>query len=256
MSKIICGVQLYTLRKYLNKVDNISAVLRRVKEMGAQTVQVSGMCPIDAKLLDKYTRDNQLSICCTHSPFNRIKNDIDRLAEEHLIYGCDIIGLGMMPKSYREDNFKRIDEFIDILNEASYKLKQYNINIAYHNHAFEFHKVKEEKVYDLLIDKTDNAVQFILDTYWVRFAGESIIDYVSRLNNRLPVLHLKDYKKVLFLPLMSELGRGEIDFVEILKTAENNGVRYAVIEQDFSFNPYKSVGISMNYLKDNYIGIE
>lgn len=253
MSKIICGVQLYTLRRYLKKPENVAEVFRKVKELGADTVQVSGMCKVEPKLLDYMAKENGLTICCTHSPFNRIINDLDKLAEEHLAFGAGVIGLGMMPYAYREGGYKRLNEFIEILNVAADKLKQYNLKIAYHNHAFEWNKVDDSNVYDIMIDKTDKSVEFILDTYWVRFAGQTVTDYIEKLKDRITVIHLKDYKKKLLIPMMCEVGGGELDFNKILKTAEECNTKYAVIELDFSINPYKSLAKSMNYLKDNYI---
>lgn len=252
MQRLKCGVQLYTLRKYTKQVDNIPEVFRRVKALGAETVQVSAMCPIDAEILNSIARDNALNICCTHSPFNRIKDDLYKLAEEHLIYGCKIIGLGSVPSVYKENNYQRFNEFLDVMNHSAETLKQYGMKLAYHNHNFEFKKLNDKRIYDILIENTED-VNFILDTYWLRVAGVSIIDYIKKLSNRLPVLHLKDYKKKFFLPLMCELGRGELNFIDILKAAENSNSEYAVIEQDISINPYKSLEISMDYLKKNYM---
>lgn len=256
MSKIEIGVQLYTLRRYMKKPYNVPAVLKRVKEMGLETVQVSGMCTISAKVLNLITEDIGINICCTHSPFDRIQNDLDNLAKEHLTYGAKVIGVGMMPKKYRKNNFKRLTEFIDIINDASQKLKKYDMKIAYHNHAFEFKTKNNKCVYDILIDDTHKEIEFILDTYWLRVVNVSIIYYLEKLAGRVSILHLKDYKKWMGLPLMCEIGSGELPFKDILAVAENNGVRYALIEQDFSLNPYNSLEKSVKYLENNYLSKE
>ena len=49
--------------------------------------------------------------------------------------------------------------------------------------------------------------------------------------------------------LFRSVGKGTLDFKSILETAEKCGVQNAVVELDFSPNPYKSVEFSMNTLK-------
>jgi sugar phosphate isomerase/epimerase len=248
MKDIICGVQLYTLRKYGKTPEAVGEVFRKVSETGAKTVQVSGLCSVPAETLKRYSEETGMSICCTHSPFKRIREDLPRLAEEHLTMGSKIIGIGMMPGEFRSDGYKRLPEFIDFLNETSLKLQEYSLTLAYHNHNFEFHRFGEEVIYDKMIKETRPEVGFIMDTYWVKFAGASIEEYLGKLKGRLPVIHLKDYKKCV-LPLMKPLGKGILPFPEILDKAIEGGTKYAVFELDFSRNPYKAVEISMEYLK-------
>lgn len=122
MRKIKIGTQLFSLKKYLQKEENVPIVFEKLKNMGAEVVQVSQMCEIDSKKLGQISRDFDLPICITHSKVDRIKNDLDRLAEEHLDFGCKNIGIGMMPKEYRESKDGLL-AFIDLLNETAEKLK-------------------------------------------------------------------------------------------------------------------------------------
>jgi sugar phosphate isomerase/epimerase len=96
-----------------------------------------------------------------------------------------------------------------------------------------------------MIEHTDPRVEFIPDTYWIRFAGKDIEEYLEKLKGRVNTLHLKDYKNKIF----RAVGKGTLDFKSILETAEKCGVQNAVVELDFSPNPYKSVEFSMNTLK-------
>jgi len=251
MGKIKIGAQLFSLRKYLKQEENVPLVFKKVKEMGAEVVQVSGMCKIDSKKLGKISKDFELPICITHSPIDRIKNDLDRLANEHLDFGCKNIGIGMMSSEYRgsEDGLMK---FIELLNDTAKKLEAYGMTIAYHNHHFEFKKYGEKTIYDIMIDETDKAVQFIPDTFWIKVGGYSPQEYIKKLSGRINTLHLKDYKKTLGLPVFRAVGKGIFDFVDILKVAEDTGVENAVVELDLSPNPYKSMEFSLNHLKKIY----
>ena len=53
MSKMKIGIQLYSLRKFLKTPSEVADTFKKVKAMNAEVVQVSGMCKIDARELQK-----------------------------------------------------------------------------------------------------------------------------------------------------------------------------------------------------------
>lgn len=251
MGKIKLGVQLFSLRDYLKKPEDVPRVFERVKAMGAEVVQISHMCDIDSKELGKISIDNDLPICITHASVERMKNDLPKLAEEHLNFNCKNMGIGMMPKQYRQNN-DGIKEFIDLLNNLSNDLKDFGMTIAYHNHNFEFQKFDDRTIYDLMIEETEKEVQFIPDTFWIKVGGYNPNDYIKKLSGRINTLHLKDYMKILGVPVFRAIGYGNMDFKEIMESAELAMVENAVIELDLSPNPFKSIEKSLKYMKTIY----
>lgn len=244
------GVQLFSLRKYLTDENSYKQIFAKVKEMGAEVVQISatGASIIDSNVLGSISKDYDLPICITHAPFSRITNDLDKLCAEHLDFNCNNIGIGMMPKEFRTGKIGDIKRFVDILNETAEKLKVYDMSISYHNHWFEFDKIGEDIVYDYMIENTQNNVWFIPDTYWIKLKGGDILGYLNKLNGRINTLHLKDYKKTLGIPLFRAVGKGILDFEGIINAANKNGIPNAVVELDLSPNPLKSIKFSLEYL--------
>ncbi|NLT19240.1 MAG: Xylose isomerase-like TIM barrel [Firmicutes bacterium ADurb.Bin080] len=251
MGKIKVGVQLFSLRDYLKKPEDVPGVFQKVKSMGAEVVQISHMCDIDSVELGKISKDNELPICITHSSVERIKNDLPRLAEEHLNFNCKNMGIGMMPGEYRGSN-DGIKKFIELLNIVSENLKPYGMTIAYHNHNFEFKKLGEKTIYDVMIEETQKEVQFIPDTFWIKVGGYDPNDYIKKLSGRINTLHLKDYSKIFGVPVFRAIGLGTLDFKDIMGEAEAANVENAVIELDLSPNPYKSIRKSLTYMKSIY----
>lgn len=240
------GVQLFSLRKYLKDEQGYEDAFRNCKEMGAQVVQLSGGKPVDPHfikgLVDKY----DLPVCITHDKFERLTGDLDALIEEHKIYGCDNLGIGMMPKQFRTGKIEDIQRFVDVLNGFAEKLAEHGMTISYHNHWFEFDQIDGVKIYDYMIEHTDKRVLFIPDTYWIRFTGNSVEEYLEKLSGRVNTLHLKDYKHKVF----RAVGKGNMNFKSILAAAEKCGVQNAVCELDISLNPYKSMRFGMNTIKE------
>ena len=95
------GVQLFSLRKYLKDERGYENVFDRVKKAGAEVVQLSGGKPVPAEFLKGLTEKYSLPICLTHDSFARLENDLDGLVEEHRVYGCNAMGIGMMPQKFR-----------------------------------------------------------------------------------------------------------------------------------------------------------
>lgn len=246
------GVQLFTLRKYLRKPENVRPVFERVKAMGAEVVQVSGMCEIDPRELKKISDDTGLPVCITHVPYKKLRDSLEKVAEDHAVFGCSAVGIGMMPGEFLK-NADGIKRFCAFLNDSLSVLKKYGMSMNYHNHSFEFRDMEGGgTVYDYLIENTDPGVCFIPDTFWMEHAGHDSAAYIERLSGRINTLHLKDLRHTLGLDIMKPIGEGTLDFAKILETAERSGCGNAVVELDFSRDPYGALQRSLDYIKTVY----
>lgn len=98
------GAQLFTLRNYIQNEKDLRFTLKKVAEMGYQTVQISGIGPIKPEIVREACDEQGLQIVLTHSNPERILHDTDALIREHDIMGCDYIGLGIMPENIVQQN--------------------------------------------------------------------------------------------------------------------------------------------------------
>ena len=227
------GAQLFSLRNFIKTPEDIRTTFEKIKAMGFENVQFSGGGPIDALELKAISEETGLPIVCTHSSFDRILGDTDALIEEHKIFGCPVIGLGSMPKEYRNGE-KDMMSFFEDLKAPVQKILDSGLHFAYHNHAFEFElKTPDgEMLYDYML-RTLPHWQFIMDTYWVEFAGHSAIEYIEKIGAaRLPNIHYKDMAKSEEREICA-CGIGVLDFAAITEACiKNGGVVNVLIEQD------------------------
>ena len=232
------GAQFYSIRDNTQTPEDLYRAFKEIKNIGYEIVQMSAICDIDPTLLKSYSDEFALPITCTHSPYDRIINDTDALINEHKTYGCPTIGLGYMPNEYHGDG---IYKFIDALREPLRKIKAAGLDFAYHNHAFEFESVDGKLIYDILIDELPD-LNFIIDTYWVKYAGYDFIEYIKKIGaNRIKNVHLKDMKtepKGDICPC----GEGVIDFAPLIKLCDEMGIENALIEQDNAPDSGNSIG--------------
>ena len=244
------GAQFYSIRDNTTTPEDLKKAFESIKNIGYEIVQMSAICPIDPELLRSYSDEYSLPITCTHSPYDRIINDTENLIKEHITYGCPTIGLGYMPNEFHEGN--GVYNFIESLREPISKIKAAGLDFAYHNHAFEFELVDGKPMFDILIDELPD-LNFILDTYWVKYAGYDYLDYIKKLGSkRLKNVHFKDMKiepKGDICPC----GEGVIDFAPVIKLCDELGIVYALVVQDNAPDAGDSIGqmkISYDNLKN------
>ncbi|MEM6349110.1 MAG: sugar phosphate isomerase/epimerase, partial [Bacteroidota bacterium] len=175
--------------------------------------------------------------------------------EEVVKAGQAFAVIGWVPEEHREkyDDYKRA---VDLANEAGELAKKANVQLAYHNHNFEFKPFEKGTPYDLLLSKTEpDLLHFELDVFWCDLAGLDPVPLMEKIGDRLALLHLKDKNKGVKdryegseVSDFKEVGNGVLDFPAILKTAQALGVSHCLVEQDESPDPLASLGMSMEYL--------
>ncbi|MBQ8372462.1 MAG: sugar phosphate isomerase/epimerase [Clostridia bacterium] len=224
------GAQFYSIRDRSATPEDLRLSFERMHEIGYEVAQMSGICQIEPERLKSFSEEFSLPIVCTHSPFDRIVNDTDKLISEHIIYGCPVIGIGAMPQQY-QGSAEGVRAFLDVVKEPMKRIKDAGLNFAYHNHAFEFVLDGDRPLFDIMIEDAPD-LNFILDTYWVKYGGYDALDYIKRIGAaRMTNVHLKDMKtepKGEICPC----GVGIIDFKPIITLCDSLGIPNALVEQD------------------------
>lgn len=249
---MIIAAQLYTLRDFLKTEEDIAASLQKVKDIGYNAVQVSGLGPIGNEALKAITDRIGLHICATHIPFANIADKLDEVIAQHKLWNCKYVGIGGLPNEYRT-SAEGYSTFAKIASEAARKLKAAGLQFIYHNHAFEFAKYDGKAGMEILFDESDSdAFGFELDVHWVHAGGADAVDWIRKVNGRMQVVHLKDF---VVSPAserkFAEIGEGNMNFRAILQACEETGVEFGAVEQDncYGRDPFESLAISARNLK-------
>ena len=245
------GAQLYSLRTFTQNPDDLRQTILKCKAMGYQNVQFSGVAAMTPEVWAEISRETGMEIVCTHTAFDRIVNDTDRLIEEHKIFGCSVIGLGGMPGEYR-GSLAALENFFAVMEEPVKKIEAAGMHFAYHNHAFEFEPFSDAEgcIYDTMIERCPTW-HLILDTGWIQYAGRSAVEYIERIGGeRLQNIHFKEFKCA-DTGTICPCGEGFSDFAAIIAACEKVGVTHALVEQDNAVSkddPFGEMERSANYL--------
>jgi sugar phosphate isomerase/epimerase len=225
------ATQLYTLRDFLTTPEDIDETFRKVREIGYEAVQVSGIKNMDATVvktaLDKY----ELFACGSHMSLDDLKNNTQKCIDDLAIMECEDVSVPFVGEEYRNaDGYKRL---AGEMNEIATKLKEANVQLTYHNHAFEFEKYDGVTGLEIIYDESDPELVFAeIDTYWVQAGGGDPADTLRWLAGRIPLLHLKDMAIVNNEAKFMAIGEGNMNFDAIIKAAKEGGTQWYIIEQD------------------------
>ena len=247
------AIQFYTLRDFTNSVEDFAETCRKVAAIGYQAVQISGVdySVVPTEKIKEICAENGLTICATHEPSDLVLDNPEQVVKNLSALGTKATAYPF-PKDIDFGSEESVANLIQKLNASGKVLSDAGMVLTYHNHHHEFRKLDGRIILERIYAETDpEHLQGEIDTYWVQFGGGDPAGWCRCLKNRLPLLHLKDYRindetKVEF----SEIGQGNLNIPGIISAAEESGCEWFIVEQDSCpGDPFESIKISFDYLK-------
>lgn len=255
------GLQLYTLRDLLK--EKPEKVLAEVSGIGYRYVEgyttEKGMFfGLEAKefkaLLDQYN----LSMPSIHIGFLgkygestwALNGDTKAVAEAAKAVGIETLICPSIPGKWQKSD-EGWGTVIKHLSEAQKTFATSGLNIAYHNHAFEFESWEPSGAATGFAYLTKLAqkkvISLELDLYWAVRAGKNPLELLAQLPEAFTHLHVKDLGKD---QATVPVGTGTIPFAEILPKFISMSNPYLFVEQDQCQEPpLESVALSFKNLQ-------
>lgn len=254
------AAQLYTVRDHLRTPAEITAALKRIRKIGYGAVELAGLEPaIAAEELARMLDGEGLVCCATHEPSQVIFASPERLAERlRRLGGCRYAVCPSPGSGVDLGDAAQVRELARRLDRAGAVLREAGGVLAYHNHAFEWVRPAESEklAMEMIFDgSAPENLKAELDTYWVQYGGGDPVDWCCRLDGRLRLMHLKDYAFTTEdRPVMAEIGRGTLNFREIIRAAEASGCEWFIVEQDVCpGDPFESLERSWEFIIRNLV---
>lgn len=241
--KIVPGLQLYTLRDLM--ATSVADTLKLVSGVGYTQVEFAGYFDHSARQIKSIIDGEGLSAPSCHLPLEVLQQNLDGAIEQALTVGHRYLVLPYLEEAQRQtlDQYKALAVF---LNQAGERIKAAGMQLAYHNHEFEFIKLSGGIPYDVLLNETDsNLVQMELDLYWVIKAKLNPLDYIARHPGRFALWHVKDMDQA---GNFADVGKGIIDFPSIFAKAGQAGLKHAYVERDHTDNKIETIRQGFNGL--------
>ncbi|OFX14258.1 MAG: hypothetical protein A2Z18_04345 [Armatimonadetes bacterium RBG_16_58_9] len=223
------ALQLYSLRSDVYAAgSDLLGVLRTVADIGYKGVEMAKLGGLDPREIAGIASDLGLTITSTHTALPTPEN-INEVVDTHAALGTTRVVSGFGP-----DNFKTVDAVrvaASKFSRAAALLKPHGMTFGFHNHWWEFSKIEDKYVYDVLLEEAPDVFSE-LDTYWCAFAGADPAEIVSRHKSRLPLLHLKDGMLDQGDRGHLAVGSGKMDIPSVVSAADPSVLDWLIVEID------------------------
>jgi sugar phosphate isomerase/epimerase len=246
------GLQLYSVRELLPK--DFDGTLAKVRAAGYTEVEAAGYFERTAAVWRHAMDQAGLRCVSTHHTLALLLDRGDELIEYGHALGLEYI---ICPWPRRRDPALTGELTLDDwrwvageLNRIGEKVKAAGMVFGYHNHGPEFGSEGGVVFYDELLRLTDpKLVCFELDCGWVAAAGRNPVDYLRKMPERFPLLHVKDMVKGANGEYHSTvMGRGVVDYRPILRAA--TGLKHYFIEQEeFDMDTMEALRLDADYMR-------
>jgi len=260
--KFRLGLQLYSIREAIGK--DVRSTMKQIAGYGYEEVETygfnNGYWGLESKVAKKILDDNNLTTSSGHYDLdkylvnNSTEDDLKRYVDE-CIEGAHTLKQQYIVWPWLHPSLRTIDRFKLVaatLNKIGEQIKKGGLQLAYHNHDFEFTEQDGQIGYDIILNETDaSLVKLQMDLYWVSYASKlKPHEWFVKQPGRYVMWHLKDMDKV--TRDYEVMGEGSIDFTTIMPHVKLAGVKHLFVEQGGNFKPdaLSCVARSAKYVKE------
>jgi len=259
--KFKLGLQLYTIRDAIAK--DVRITMKQIAGYGYEEVETygfnKGYWGLESKVAKQILDENNLTTSSGHYDLdkyllnNATEDDMKRYVDE-CIEGAHALKQDYIVWPWLHPSLRSVEKFKLVaatLNKTGEQIKKGGLQLAYHNHDFEFIEQDGQIGYDIILNETDTSlVKLQMDLYWVAYASKlKPHEWFIKQPGRYVSWHLKDMDKV--TRDYEVMGEGSIDFTTIMPDAKLAGVKHMFVEQGGNFKPdaLSCVARSARYVK-------
>ncbi|ADX71812.1 sugar phosphate isomerase/epimerase [Pseudarthrobacter phenanthrenivorans Sphe3] len=236
------SIQLYTLRNAVQ--EDLKGTIRRVAEIGFTQVEPYNFVAM-AKELGAALKENGLTAPSGHAPL--LSQDQDGIFAAAKELGITTVIDPFIPAE-RWQSAEDIQETAAQLNAAAKKGAGYGIRVGYHNHQWELESTIEGRTaLEYFADLLDPELVLEVDTYWVAVGGQDPVDILTRLGDRVKLIHIKDGPLTTDTKAQQPAGQGKLPVLDVIAAAKS--LEVGVVEfDDYAGDIFEGINESLSFL--------
>ena len=228
------AIQLYTLRVL---DEPLTQTLDRVADTPLDGAEFSADGATDEAVREKLD-ETGLRVPSLGVDPKGLEDVHPRLIDACEAVGCDRFVLGYLGPEYFESRETAI-ETADRVSEYVANVAEHGLDLCYHNHAHEFTDLDDRTAFDVFVDHVDDRLLFELDLGWIGTGGDDPAARLTELGDRTPLVHVKDMQ--FETGAFADLGAGDLNLEDVLRTAREQDVEWAIYEHDEPDDPLNAL---------------
>lgn len=250
------GLQLYSLRHQL-EID-VAGTLDQVQAWGITEVEGGGTYGIPLEEFKGMLKDRNIHVVSVGADFEQLRKDPMSAVAQAKAFGAKYVVCFWIPHEGDKFTLEHVRDAVSVFNAAGKILSEHGLSLCYHPHGFEFRPYESETLFDYLVTNADPAnLNFEMDVFWVKQAGQDPLALLNKYPRRFLLLHLKDRRPgtpdsqngQADVESNVVLGTGDVGIAEIMKTARRIGVKHYFIE-DESSRSVEQIPLSLEFLRN------
>lgn len=222
------GLQLFTVRDLMQK--DLRGTLQLLAGLGYRELEFAGLFEQPAKVVAKWLAEFGLTAPAGHVLLKPMLEETDRVLDEAQALGHRYLVMPYLFDHERSDGLRSYQQIAEQLNQVGERCQAVGLELAYHNHDFEFAQIDDSSPYEVLLTQTDaKLVKMEIDLYWAAKMQVDVPALFKRYPGRFPLWHMKDMATD---GKFADLGQGTIDFAPVVAAAGVAGLQHAFVERD------------------------
>jgi sugar phosphate isomerase/epimerase len=239
------ALQLWTVRREL--AGDLGGTLRAVAAAGFRAVELAGLADVEPRRLRDELDAAGLRAVASHEGINRLREDAGAVADRLATLGCSRAVVPWMPEEERRTP-AGVRRFATELGRLADHLAARGVRVGYHNHDFEFGRVGDATVWEVLTEALPPSVELELDVYWAAAGGQDPVAMIERLADRVRLLHMKD-RATGSNGGDAPPGEGSLPMAAIVEAGDEAGVEWYIVEQDEPRDAIRDIVRGLRYLE-------
>ena len=225
--------------------------LRTIADIGYKGVEYAGLHGHDPKEIAKLVSDLGMTVSSSHTGLPTPET-VGKIAETEAALGNTRVISGFGPDDLKTED--AVKAAAAKFQQAADLLKPYGMTFGFHNHWWEFAKIGDKYVYDILMAEAPDIFSE-LDVYWCAFGKADPVQIIKKYSSRLPLLHIKDGMLEEGKHVHTAVGSGKLDMPAIIGAADPNVLKWLVVELDAcETDMMEAVRQSYKYLTSSGLG--
>jgi sugar phosphate isomerase/epimerase len=223
--------QLYSARKF----PPLERQLEVLSGLGYRNVEPYGGLFEQADALKAGLRKHRLASPTAHVGIERLRSDVDAVARIARDFGIKEVIVPAIPQEERSASAEGWTKLGKELAGYQKALAAHGIDLAWHNHSFEFARLADGSYPLDHIFAAAPGLHWEADIGWIQWAGEDPGAWIRKYADRVVALHIKDLAPKGENPGedgQADVGHGVIDWKKLMSAIKAPGVKYLVMEHD------------------------